>query len=69
VTLWLVPAIFAMGYQPEVASGSSFILEMGRQMKWAFIGLAVALMALGVVIGSFIARARPIPPAVTSGPR
>jgi uncharacterized membrane protein YhaH (DUF805 family) len=62
VTLLLVPLIFAMSYQLDVASGTSPVLEMSQQLKWALIGLVVSVMLLGIVIGSFIPRQRALSP-------
>jgi uncharacterized membrane protein YhaH (DUF805 family) len=58
VTLLLVPLIFATSYQLDSAAGSSPILAMSQQLKWALIGLVVSVLLLGIVIGSFIPRQR-----------
>ena len=54
VTLVLVPAIFAMHYHP-VAS-EPVVFQAGTQLEWAMIGLAVAVLFLGIVLGRFIPR-------------
>src|ERR1039457_4246889 len=39
VTLALLPLIFAMQYTPEVKPGTSVVLEVAAQLKWALAGL------------------------------
>jgi hypothetical protein len=56
VTLVLVPLIFALHYRPEVGPGTAVVLEIGTQLKWALIGLVVSLVALGIVLSSYIPR-------------
>ncbi len=61
VTLVLVPLIFVMQYRPELEQGTTAVLEMGTQLSWALVGLAVSVVTLGIVISSFIPRSRPAP--------
>lgn len=63
VTLVLVPLIFVMQYRPELGQGTTAVLEMGTQLKWALVGTIVSVVTLGIVIGSFIPRSRSAPPA------
>ncbi len=55
VTLVLTPAIFAMHVRPE--SGETLLIfQAASQIEWGLIGLVVAVLTLGIVIGSFIPR-------------
>lgn len=56
VTLVLVPLIFAMHYRPQTGPDTSAALEMGTQLEWALIGLVASVLALGIVLSSFIPR-------------
>jgi hypothetical protein len=56
VTITLVPLIFAMQYTPELKAGTTPILELAAQFKWALAGLLAAVLILGWVISSFIRR-------------
>jgi hypothetical protein len=66
LTLILVPLIFAMSYRLAPESGSSAVYEVSQQLKWALIGLVASVLLLGIVIGSFIPRQRPLPPAAAA---
>ena len=59
ITLSLTPLIFAMQYRPSLGPGSSIVLEIGSQVKWALIGLVCSVVVLGIVISRFIPPARP----------
>ncbi len=63
VALVLFPLIFALNNWPDRESRASAILEIGTQLKWALIGLVAAVLVLGFVIGSFIARSAKPPAA------
>lgn len=56
VTLALLPLIFAMEYTPEATPGSSVVLEIAAQLKWALAGLLGALVVLDWVLSRFIQR-------------
>jgi hypothetical protein len=56
ITLALVPLIFAMQYTPEVRPGTSLVLEVAAQLKWALAGLLSAVVFLGWVLSRFIRR-------------
>lgn len=56
VTLALLPLIFAMQYTPEVKPGTSVVLEVAAQLKWALTGLLSAVVFLGWVLNRFIRR-------------
>lgn len=54
VTLALLPLIFAMQYTPDVTRGTSVVLEIAAQLKWALAGLLSAVVVLGWVLSRFI---------------
>lgn len=56
VTMTLVPLIFAMQYTPDLKAGSSAVLELAAQLKWALAGLLFAVLILGWVLRGFIRR-------------
>jgi len=56
VTLALLPLIFAMQFTPEATPGTSIVLEIAAQLKWALAGLLSALIVLGWVLSRFIHR-------------
>jgi hypothetical protein len=56
VTITLVPLIFAMQYTPDLKAGSSAVLELAAQLKWALAGLLFAVLILGWVLKGFIHR-------------
>ena len=56
VTISLVPLIFAMHYTPDFKAGSAAVFELAGQLKWALVGLLVAVFILGWVLRSFISR-------------
>jgi hypothetical protein len=56
VTITLVPLIFAMQYTPDFKAGSSAVLELAAQLKWALAGLLFAVLILGWVLKGFIHR-------------
>jgi hypothetical protein len=56
VTITLVPLIFAMQYTPDLKAGSSAVLELAAQLKWALAGLLLAVLILGWVLKGFIRR-------------
>lgn len=56
VTITLVPLLFAMQYTPELKGGTTAVLEVAAQLKWAFAGLLSAVVALGWVLSRFIRR-------------
>ena len=56
LALVLTPLIFAMQYRPETGPGTSPVLEIGAQLKWALIGLVTSVLVLGFVVSAFIPR-------------
>lgn len=56
VTITLVPLIFAMQYTPDLKAGSTAVLELAAQLKWALAGLLFAVLVLGWVLRGFIRR-------------
>ena len=56
VTLALLPLIFAMQYTPEVKAGTTAVLEVAAQLKWALGGLLSAVVVLGWMLSRFIRR-------------
>jgi hypothetical protein len=56
VTITLVPLIFAMQYTPDLKEGSTAVLELAAQLKWALAGLLFAVLVLGWVLRGFIRR-------------
>jgi hypothetical protein len=56
VTIILVPLIFAMQYTPCLGRGSSAILELAAQLKWALAGMLFAVLILGWVLSGYIRR-------------
>jgi hypothetical protein len=56
VTITLVPLIFAMQYTPDLKAGSTGVLELAAQLKWALAGLLFAVLILGWVLKGFIHR-------------
>lgn len=61
VTLMLVPVIFAMASIPELPPGTTAVLQVAAQLKWALAALFVALLVLGFILSRFIVR-QPVPP-------
>lgn len=56
VTITLVPLIFAMQYTPELKAGTTAVLELAAQLKWALAGLLTAVLILGWVLSKFVRR-------------
>lgn len=56
VTLILVPLICAMHYRPELGQYAPVLLDLVDQIKWALVGLAASVLAIGLVISRFIAK-------------
>jgi protein-S-isoprenylcysteine O-methyltransferase Ste14 len=59
VALVLVPFIFALHMRPPAGPGQPFLFLLARQLEWAFIGLVLAVLGLGWVIGRTLPRERP----------
>jgi len=58
VAIALVPLIFAMQYTPELKAGTTAVLELAAQLKWALAGLLFAVVILGWVLSKYIRRQR-----------
>jgi hypothetical protein len=56
VTIMLLPLIFALQYTPCLKEGSSAVLELAAQLKWALAGLLLAVLVLGWVLSTFLRR-------------
>ena len=56
VTLVLVPVIGSLFPHPEGGSATSAFFDVSAQLKWGLIGLVVAVVVLGFVIGRFVPR-------------
>lgn len=56
VSLLLLPLIFALDARPELGKGAPAAFGIGGQVKSALIGLGLALVFLGIVLGYFIPR-------------
>ena len=56
VTLVLVPLVGAMMHRPRVSTDWDMLFEIAVQLRFAFVGLVFATMALGFVISRFIPR-------------
>lgn len=54
VMLVLVPVIFAMQSSLEIGTETPLAVQFATQIKWALIGLACSLAALGAVMGKAI---------------
>jgi len=54
----LVPLIFAMQVVPDPRPQTSAVLELAAQLKWALIGLLLAVAVVSWVLGRFIVRHR-----------
>ncbi len=67
IAFLLVPLIFALNYSPE-SEPRSAVLQIAAQFKAALIGLVVAVLVVGLVLGSFISRS-PLPVPVKNETR
>jgi hypothetical protein len=56
ITIVLVPLIFAMQYTPDRNLGTTSVLELAAQLKWALAGILSAVVILGWVLSRFIRR-------------
>ena len=56
VALILAPLISAMQYTPDLKAGSTTAFELVAQLKWALVGLLLAVLILGWVLSSFMRR-------------
>lgn len=56
VTLVLVPVTFALSDRPEAGSWPSLLFALGGQLESALIGLICSVVALGIVLNTFIRR-------------
>jgi hypothetical protein len=45
-----------MQYTPDLKAGSSAVLELAAQLKWALAGLLFAVLILGWVLRGFLRR-------------
>ena len=61
VILILVPAVFAMQFHPDARENLPVVFQMVYPLKWSFMGLAISVLALGLILSRFIRResARP----------
>jgi hypothetical protein len=56
VILILVPLVFAMQFHSADDQDLPVIFQLVYQLKWSFIGLAMSVLALGVILSRFIRR-------------
>lgn len=55
ITLFLLPLILMLDYQPETNSGA-WLWVLAAVLKRGLVGLAISVVTLGFVIASFICR-------------
>ena len=55
IILMLVPIIFAIWIVPNDEDVSVFF-QIGKQLKWALMGLVVSLVIIGIIIIRFVPR-------------
>jgi len=56
LNLILVPIIFALYSEPQVAPDKSVAFAMADQLKVALVGLVATLVVLGIVLMNFVRR-------------
>jgi hypothetical protein len=66
VTVILTPAIFAMLVDPSAVSGTPAFVAIISQLRWGLIGLVVAVLMLGWILGRFIPKTLVVRPIGTS---
>jgi TRAP-type mannitol/chloroaromatic compound transport system permease large subunit len=56
ITLFLLPLLFLLGYRPEDAPGAAPLWSFAEVFERGLLGLALTVVVLGIVMGSFIRR-------------
>jgi hypothetical protein len=56
ITLFLMPVLFMLDYRPEENSSGVWLWSLAEIMKRGLLGLALTVIVLGIVMGSFIRR-------------
>src|SRR5947209_3056436 len=57
VVVVLLPVICALRARPHGGEGADLFFEISAQLQWGLIGLAVAVVAIGIVLSRSIAEA------------
>ncbi|HEY1264248.1 MAG TPA: hypothetical protein VGF06_12050 [Terriglobales bacterium] len=63
VALAFVPVIFVLVCGPDPSCAPPLVLTLAAQLKWGLIGVVVSVLVLGWMLGRFIPRPTPRPPA------
>jgi hypothetical protein len=65
ITLFLLPLLFMLDYRPEEAPNAAWLWSLAAVFERGLFGLAITVVVLGIVMGSFIRRgeARSITPS------
>jgi hypothetical protein len=58
VTLFLLPILFMLDYSPEDHTSTLGLWVLAAVIKRGILGLAVTVVTLGFVVGSFIRRSQ-----------
>lgn len=61
--LTVIPAIFALHFQPAEGAEGAWVFAMSRQIEYGLVGLAGTVVMIGFVIRKFIPRVFPAKPA------
>jgi hypothetical protein len=56
ITVGVVPLIFALACRPILGPSTSALLEIADQLEWGLIGMVLAVLILGWIVGRFILR-------------
>jgi hypothetical protein len=56
ITLVLMPLLFMLDYRPEETPGTLWIWPLAEVLNRGLVGLAITVVVLGIVMGSFIRR-------------
>ena len=59
ISITLVPLIFALQYTPDSKGGTSAVLQIAAQLKWALAGLLTTVVIVASILSRFIAQ-RPV---------
>ena len=54
ILLILIPLVFSMSIVPGATEEIDVFFEVGRQLKWALIGLISSMVVIGFVMISFV---------------
>jgi hypothetical protein len=56
ITLFLLPLLFMLDYRPDASSNEIWLWSLAEIFKRGLLGLALTVVGLGIVMGSFIRR-------------